>query len=171
MPRHTSTDSSLKSRNKSRNATQLTSAMENKLLGYAALAAASGVAMLAAAPSAEAKVVYTSTHQKLPLNTTFALDVNGDGIPDFNFFATSVLGGALRRDTYTFNSDAGLDVAGAEKSNQVWGAREAVSALSAGVKIGGNGKFATSHTIMGLLAATDGEAPFYYAPGLPRKGT
>ncbi len=65
MPRHTSTDSSLKSLNKSRNATPLTSAMEKKLSGYAILAAASGVAMLALAPSAEAKVVYTPTHQKL----------------------------------------------------------------------------------------------------------
>ena len=49
MPRHTSTDSSLKSLNKSRNATPLTSAMEKKLSGYAILA----------------KVVYTPTHQKL----------------------------------------------------------------------------------------------------------
>jgi hypothetical protein len=39
--------------------------MEKKLSGYAILAAASGVAMLALAPSAEAKVVYTPTHQKL----------------------------------------------------------------------------------------------------------
>lgn len=164
MPRHVSTDSSLKSRN----AAQLASAMEKKLLSYAALAAASGVAMLSLASSAEAKVVYTSTHQKLPLNTPFVLDVNGDGIPDFSFFAGTILGGA--RDTYTFNSDGTLTVAASAQSAEVWGAREAVSALTAGVKIGGNGKFAASHFIMGLVGATDGEPPAYYGPWAPSKG-
>ena len=126
--------------------------------------------MLALTPGAEAEVVYTPTHQKLPLNTTFALDVNGDGTPDFNFIAGTVLGGALRRETYTFNSDGTLGVSGAMESNQVWGARGAVSALPAGVKIGGNGKFAASHFFMGLVAATDSEAPFYYGPWAPQGG-
>lgn len=174
MPRHTSTDSSLKSpnksRNKSRNLTPLASATEKKLSGYAILAAASGVAMLALAPGAEAKVVYTPTNQKLPLNTTFALDVNGDGIPDFNFLATTFLGGALRRDTYTFNSDAALTVAGAVQSNQAWGVLGFVSALPAGVKIGGNGKFAASHVFLGLVAATDGEPPSYFGQWAPKNG-
>jgi hypothetical protein len=173
MPRHTSTASSSNSRNnsrKSRNATPLNSATEKKLSGYTILAAASGVAMLALAPSAEGKVVYTATHQKLPLNTTFALDVNGDGIPDFNFFASTLLGGAARRDTYTFNSDATLTAEGAVQSNQVWGVQEGVSALPAGVKIGGNGKFAASHFFMGLVAATDGEPPTYYGPWAPSAG-
>ncbi len=164
MPRHASADSSLKLRN----VTRLTSATEKQLLGYAALAAASGVTMLALASSAKAEVVYTAAHQKLPLNTTFALDVNGDGIADFNFFASTLLGGA--RDTYTFNSDAELRVAGAGQSNQVWGAKEAVSVLPAGVKIGGNGKFATSHFIMGFVGATDGEPPAYYGPWAPSGG-
>jgi hypothetical protein len=178
MPRHMSTDSSLrlrnksrdKSRNKSRNATPLTSAIEKKLLGYATLAAASGVAMLALTPSAEAKVVYTPTNQKLPLNTTFALDVNGDGIPDFNFFAGTFMGGAVRRDTYTFNSDGTLGVSGEVQSNQVWGLNGFVSALPAGVKVGPNGKFAASHVFLGLVAATDGEPPSYFGPWAPKDG-
>jgi hypothetical protein len=166
VSQHTSTDSSLKSRN----ATELTLAIEKKLLGYAALAAAGGVPMLALAPSAEAKIVYTPTHQKLPLNTTFTLDVNGDGIPDFQFFASTFLGGAPRRDTYTFNSDAGLTVSGEVQSNQVWGAQGAVSALPAGIKIGGNRKFAASNFFMGGVAATDGEPPTYFDPWAPQGG-
>jgi hypothetical protein len=174
MPRHTSTDSSWqsrsKSRNKSRNTTPLTSATEKKLSGYAVLAAASGVAMLALPPHSDAEVVYTPTHQKLPLNTTFPIDVNGDGIPDFNFIAGTVLGGAVRRDTYTFNSDGTLGVSGEVQSNQVWGENNTVSALPAGVTIGGKGKFAASHFFMGLVAATDGEAPYYFGPWAPPDG-
>ena len=166
MPRHTSTDSSLKSRK----AIQLTSAMEKKLLGYATLAAASGVAMLALAPGAEAKVVYTATNQKLPLNTTFVLDVNGDGIPDFNFFAGTLLGGALRRDTYTFNSDATLTVSAASQSNQVRGAQFVASALPAGVKIGGDRKFEGGNLFMGAVSATDGGPPNYFGPWAPQGG-
>jgi hypothetical protein len=144
--------------------------MEKRLLGYAALAAASGVAVLALAPNAEAKVVYTPAHQKLPLNTTFVLDVNGDGIPDFNFLATTFLGGAVRRDTYTFNSDAELTVSGEVQSNQVWGVNGSVSALPAGIKVGRNGKFAASHFFMGGVSATDGEPPHYFAPWAPSDG-
>jgi hypothetical protein len=174
MPRHTSTDSSWqsrsKSRNKSRNTTPLTSATETKLSGYAILAAASGVAMLALAPGAEAKVVYTPTNQKLPINTTFALDVNGDGIPDFNFTAGTFLGGAVRRDTYTFNSDATLAVAGEVQSNQVWGVNGAVSALPAGVKVGPKGKFAASNFFMGAVSATDSGPARYFGPWAPADG-
>jgi len=144
--------------------------MEKKLLGYATLAAASGVAMLALAPSAEAKVVYTATNQKLPLNTTFVLDVNGDGIPDFNFFAGTLLGGALRRDTYTFNSDATLTVSAASQSNQVRGAQFVASALPAGVKIGGDRKFEGGNLFMGAVSATDGGPPIYFGPWAPQGG-
>jgi hypothetical protein len=166
MLRQKSTDSSLKSRK----ATPLTSTTEKKLSGYAILAAASGVTMLALTPGAEAKVVYTPTNQKLPLNATFALDLNGDGIPDFNFFASTFTGGALRAETFTSNSDAGLTVAGAVQSNQAWGVLGFVSALPAGVKIGGHGKFAASHVFLGLVAGTDGEPPSYFGQWAPKNG-
>jgi len=126
--------------------------------------------MLALAPSAEAKVVYTATNQKLPLNTTFVLDVNGDGIPDFNFFAGTLLGGALKRDTYTFNSDATLTVSAASQSNQVRGAQFVASALPAGVKIGGDRKFEGGNLFMGAVSATDGGPPTYFGPWAPQGG-
>jgi hypothetical protein len=165
MPRLTSSSSSLKSRN----TTPLTSAMEKKLLGYAALAAASGVAMLALAPGAEAEVVYTPTHQKLTVNTTLALDVNGDGTPDFNFNAFSLRFGP-RRDTYTFLSEDFLEATAPMRSNQFWGAQFDVSALPAGFKIGRNGKFSASNFFMGAVSATDGGPPNYAGPWAPAGG-
>ncbi|MFZ0317690.1 MAG: hypothetical protein WAL56_01085 [Candidatus Sulfotelmatobacter sp.] len=158
-----------KSRSKSRSLTPLTSTTEKKLSGYAILAAASGVAMLALSPGAEAKVVYTHANQKLPLNTTFALDVNGDGIPDFNFSAFS-LRFDPRRDTYTFLSEDFLEVTGPVQSNQVWGVNSAVSALPAGVKIVRNGKFTASNFFMGAVSATDDGPPNYAGPWAPADG-
>ena len=167
MPRRRSVDSSLKLRD----TTQLTPPLERKLSVYAALATASGVAILALTQSAQAKVIYTATHQKIPLNTNFALDLNGDGIVDFNFFGYTRLGPAApRHDTYTFNSDADLEINVVANSNQVWGVHEAVSALSAGVKIGGSGMFSPTPFVMGGVGATDGEPPAYYGPWAPEGG-
>jgi hypothetical protein len=163
--------------------TRIDSGLEKKLLGYAAMAAASGVAVLALSQSSEAKIIYTATHQKVPLNTPFELDVNGDGIADFSFFANTFLGGAARRETYTFNSDVDMEVFGVAKSNQVWGKIEfrpgalrpigdvaVASALPAGVRLGPNGKFAASNAWMGGVSATDGEPPSYFGPWAPDGG-
>lgn len=167
MPRTKSAGSS----SKARNATPFTPKTEKKLMGYVALASASGVAILALAQSSEAKVIYTAAHQKLPLNTDYSLDVNGDGIADFTLFASSILGGARPKGkTYTFNSDAELAIFAVTKSNQVWGARAAVSALPSGVKVGASGKFGTSNFILGGVFATDSEPPTYYGPWAPQAG-
>ncbi len=52
---------------------------------YSTAAAAAGVSILAMAQAAEAKVVYTPVNVNLDAYRSFPLDVNGDGIPDFNF--------------------------------------------------------------------------------------
>lgn len=167
MPRQKSAGSSLTPRN----TTRLTPTIEKKLMGYAALASASGVALLALTQSSQAKVVYTATHQKLPLNTDFSLDLNGDGIADFTLFASSILGGARPKGkTYTFNSDAELAIFKVANSNQVMGAGAAVSALSGQVKVGPGAKFGTSNFLLGGVFATDGEAPTYYGPWAPEGG-
>jgi hypothetical protein len=168
---------------KSEEATRIDSALEKKLLGYAAMAAASGVAVLALSHNSEAKIIYTATHQKIPLNTPFYLDVNGDGVADFSFLANTFLGGAVRRETYTFNSDANMEVFAVAKSNELWGKIEfqngverqfgdvpVVSALPAGVRLGPNGKFAPSNFWMGNVSATDGEPPSYFGPWAPQGG-
>ena len=50
---------------------------------YALAASAAGVGVLAIAPSAEAKVIYTPTHVVLTPNSYYRLDLNSDGVTDF----------------------------------------------------------------------------------------
>lgn len=61
---------------------QVESKLERKLLAYAAVAGAAGVGILAAAQPAEGKVVYTAVNSEI--SPAFALDLNGDGVNDFN---------------------------------------------------------------------------------------
>ena len=66
---------------KPRSQSRLNSKLDKNLWAYAAVASAAGVGMLAAAPAAEAKIVYTPVNVALPPG--YALDLNHDGIVDF----------------------------------------------------------------------------------------
>jgi hypothetical protein len=55
--------------------------LERQLGAYAAAVSASAVAVLAAAPPASAEVVYTPVN--VSITSSYALDLNGDGTPDF----------------------------------------------------------------------------------------
>jgi hypothetical protein len=60
--------------------------LEKSLCAYAAAAAASGVSLLALAPSAQARIVYTPANTNIPHNGgPVLLDLNHDGIADFSF--------------------------------------------------------------------------------------
>ncbi|HEY4904037.1 MAG TPA: hypothetical protein VIH89_11235 [Candidatus Sulfotelmatobacter sp.] len=59
--------------------------LNQRLATYVTAASAAGVAMLAVAPSAEAKIVYTPANQRLVIHDSVPLDINGDGIPDIAF--------------------------------------------------------------------------------------
>jgi hypothetical protein len=55
------------------------------IAAYATAAGAAGVALLAAAPSAEAEIVYTKTRVTITqVTVSYPLDLNHDGITDFN---------------------------------------------------------------------------------------
>jgi len=157
MTQRPSANTSFKSRRK----TSLTSSMERKLLGYAALAGASGVGILALVQPSEAEIVYTPADQVLPPNGTFSLDLNGDGITDFTFRIASFGGGraerlGVRGQTYSEASSAFLWIYPA-KSNEVFGVGY-VSALPAGVNVGKKqGKFLSfSRASMGGVAGVFG---------------
>lgn len=98
-----------------RSTTRLRAELEKSLSAYTVAAAAAGVSLLALASSAEAKVVYTPAHIRIPINgAPILLDLNHDGIADFSFvnsFASN-------------HSDAIwlLLRAGAKsQSNEIWG--------------------------------------------------
>src|SRR5258708_24407700 len=57
--------------------------LDKNLTTYVAVASAAGVGLLAAGQLAEAKIVYTPANVTLGRNSTYVLDLNNDGIPDF----------------------------------------------------------------------------------------
>ncbi len=63
----------------------LPATLDHRMKLYSTAAAAAGVSMLALAQPAEAKVVYTPVNINIAGKLPYALDVNGDGIPDFTF--------------------------------------------------------------------------------------
>jgi hypothetical protein len=58
--------------------------LEKRLLSYVVAATASGLAVMACSPQAEATVVYTPTWIPIaPVSSVTNLDLNNDGIVDF----------------------------------------------------------------------------------------
>jgi len=70
----------------SRTTAKLSDSVRHQLNMYALAASAAGVGALAVAQPAQAKIVYTPAHKKLPLNQYFFLDLNHDGFNDFQFY-------------------------------------------------------------------------------------
>jgi hypothetical protein len=84
LPRTSSPSASPDSTQSSR--TPLSSKLDRKLIAYSAAASAASVGLLALTQTAEAKIVYTAASVTIPVNTTFNLDLNNDGIADFGFY-------------------------------------------------------------------------------------
>jgi hypothetical protein len=108
----------------SRPAFPLTTKLNQRLVAYATAASAAGVGILAAAPFAEAKVVYTSAN--IPVFSPYgwadlALDINGDGVTDLTFFGATFAYGTYLK----VYAPAGNGIAGANfnASALKWGAR------------------------------------------------
>ena len=101
--------------------------LEKNLAAYMAAAGAAGVGVLAVAPPAQAKVVYTPVNVTIGENSQYLLDLNHDGVNDFSFshFAYG------NWDHFYANGLA---------ANRIFGNGSA-SALRFGVPIGPNGHF------------------------------
>jgi hypothetical protein len=71
---------------RSKTPTKLADSTQQRLNMYALVAGAAGVGMLAMAQPASAKIVYTSAH--INLGFPYPIDLNHDGIVDFEVFGT-----------------------------------------------------------------------------------
>lgn len=114
--------------------------LDRNLKAYVTAATAAGVSLLAAAPNAEAKIVYTPADQSLPFGGTQVVhvpfDINGDGIPDIVF----TWGTAGAYGSYT--------AVGPETGNGIVGAPGSAAALPWGARIGSKDTFMTGPETM-----------------------
>jgi len=110
---------------------------EHRLSMYALAASAAGVGMLALAQPAEGKIVYTKTHKTVGLKGILHLDLNHDGIADFDLKNTLT--------SWTFGARDWLSAFPDRQKNALWGhtaLRGAyASALSANSWVGPKGQF------------------------------
>jgi hypothetical protein len=107
---------------------QLSESLHQRLNAYTLAASAAGVGVLALAQPAEAKIIYTPTHQVIKPNSMYnVLDLNKDGITDF-FFEDKFHGSFYCASLYFFGRT------GAEN----WVSDGDVLALRKGTKIGAN---------------------------------
>jgi hypothetical protein len=153
----------------SRSKRDLNSKLERNLVSYVTVAGAAGVSLLALAQPAEARIVYTATHQRISGHTF--LDLNNDGVNDFEFtnHISTTVGALPRHETFTINSFGKLQIYGVNATNQVWGQGSFASRLGAGVSVGSAGQF-PGGKIMGTFNGTDGQPHFYGGPWLSGGG-
>lgn len=126
---------------------QVNNRLEKNLVAYATAASAAGVAMLAAAPPAAAEVVYTRTHVMIGATSTLRIDLNHDGITDFDLARCGA--------TCVSGHSSILFVAPEVPGNQVIEQGAYAAAVSARAPIGPGQNFATG-TFYGGLQMADG---------------
>ena len=120
---------------RSRSVASLTSKLDKTLLAYTAAAGAAGVGVLALAQPVEAKVIFTPASILVPQHGgPVYLDLNGDGINDFQF--SNAYAGPVDLGNHT----SALSVAPVQSANRVVTAssknRICAAALPKGSKIG-----------------------------------
>jgi hypothetical protein len=129
---------------------EFSDATHHQLKCYALAATAAGVGALALAQPAEAKIVYTPTHQKIPIRTNFYIDLNHDKISDFRLFIyTGSLTCAMHPRTCSPWDAADMWAYPQVNGNALVGKQPFASALKGGVAVGPKESFDTSRGIMG----------------------
>lgn len=124
--------------------------------------------MLSLTQPADAKIIFTPTHQTVLPNTTLKLDLNNDGTTDFSLkIFNSHLGGGVSQ-TGPNQSKGRLYLVGAGQSDQAVKATSGfVGALGSNAKVGGSDNFRTG--TMAYCLVTNAGSPNYAGPGEIRK--
>jgi hypothetical protein len=133
----------------SRKTFKISDSLNRQLNAYAHVASAAGVSVLALAGASEAKVVYTETYQVMHAGFPLYIDLNHDGINDFQlrtefYRGTSGLEVGLGASAYRNTDNA---VAGSRFSRSGY-FLSAASALPAGARIGPEGNFSVHFPFM-----------------------
>jgi hypothetical protein len=123
-----------------------------QLNAYALAACAAGVGVLALAQPAGAKIVYTPAHVKFGRNTQIAVDLNHDGIADFNII-NNFSNFGYRNSYRLFASAYGLPTAFVGKQSRGSGRP---LALPAGAHIGPHRHFSHDATSMAHFYTSSG---------------
>ncbi len=117
---------------------ELRNNLEKDLRGYVMAACAAGVSVLACAPAAHAKIVYTPANRFIGTSTKLDLDHNGKA--DFVFSDTY--------NTYSHDAWGKLSIAPKGAANAIWGTGTYASALPKGVAVGPSKHFQAGHAVM-----------------------
>ena len=123
-----------------RTPSRLSPALNQRLNLYALMAGAAGVSVLALGQPAEARIIYTKTHNVIGTNGIYGLDLNHDGILDF----------LIQEHGFPFSS-SGYNGLGAKAAfgNAVVGSNGLAAALSSGAPIGPGQHFISTTSAFG----------------------
>ena len=122
--------------------TRLSESLHRQINAYALAASAAGVSVLALAQPAEARIVYTKIHRVISFDNPYKLDLNHDGVVDFNI-------GSATCNTHSCWFSLGLGIYGYIAGKRIWNevgfttrtgnGLTIAAALKSGAKIPGEG--------------------------------
>jgi hypothetical protein len=128
---------------KCREIVKLPQSLHSELTLYALAAGAAGVGVLALAPSADAQIVYTPTHEMIGRNGRISIDFNHDGVTDALIREIPCSAGTFFR----ANSLQAVPAPGGGGIHRnLFG--DGAAAMPAGAKIGASGGFYSRAAIM-----------------------
>ena len=140
---------------------QLSSSFHKRLSAYTVAASAAGVGVLALTRAAEAKIVYTPSHQYIEPGATIPLNLTHGGLPNFLFRDFRVESSSSTGDVLSINSRYA-------SQNRVVGVNSEASALSAGVEVGPKGPFSGRSNVMAEYGLGNGCGGQWCIPIGPR---
>jgi hypothetical protein len=148
---------------RSRTTANLSGALDHRLNLYSLAASAAGVGVLALVSPAQARIVFTPAHIKITPNHKLALDLNHDGIKDFELVDTAA-GSSDFLEMNPLQTGNALAQANTDCNPSV-----GVAALKAGVLIGKGQTFSNNVYCMAQYIGADGGSLGSWAGGVKNR--